>query len=353
MDCGARRAARQLHRAPRLGRELRRGRAAAARSPAAHAARDARRRAHGCRAHGAHGARQHVGGCRRRSRVARRGQALHVGERARWVAEAVQRLARWLRDSSAHHGRIRPAESRLGLRGAVRRRRRQRGGVDLLHGVAGCADAALSLSLAARWNGERRACDAGGGGWDASVSGGAGRAVRAAHVLDVHIAAGVRDRAAAEPCGGADAGGQCGAARASRVARAREGAIPARAHARRHAARCVGDDAAGLRSGEEVSGVVQRVRRAGGADGDRRVARRRLSVASDADAAGLHRGEHRQSRHAGAARARVAAQHLRRDRRAVERGSGGRRARAREAAAVRGLDARGVCGGGAAAGRRR
>ena len=64
----------------------------------------------------------------------------------------------------------------------------------------------------------------------------------------------------------------------------------------------------------------------------------------DADAAGIHRREHRQSRHAGAARARVATQHLRRGGRVVERGSGGRCARAREAAAVRGLDARGRVG---------
>ena len=160
------------------------------------------------------------------------------------MAAAVQRVARWRIDSSDHEWRIRSAESRVGVRRAVRRRRGQRGRMDLLHRVARRADAALSLSLAARRNGEGRARDAGGADGDASLQRSRradssrctptrrSRRRRCIEIVRLPSHAVVRtlaDNAALR-------------ARLASLSRG-QGAIRARARARRHAAQCVGDDA--------------------------------------------------------------------------------------------------------------
>ena len=73
---------------------------------------------------------------------------------------------------------------------------------------------------------------------------------------------------------------------------------------------------------EEVSVHHARLRRAGGADGERFVGRLAAAVPSRARRGRLHHHQHRQSRHAGAARHRVAQGRLRHGRRSVVEGSG-------------------------------
>ena len=65
--------------------------------------------------------------------------------------------------------------------------------------------------------------------------------------------------------------------------------------------------AAGLRPGQEISGALLRLRRAGRPDGARSLGRQAIPMAFHARPAGIHRDERRQSRHAGAARPRLAA----------------------------------------------
>ena len=179
---------------------------------------------------------------------------LDSGRRFTWVSErdGWRRLYSVTRDGASirpiTHRRLRPAESRRGLRRAVRSGRGQRGRMDLFHRIARRSDAALSLPVATRRERGRRAGDAGGRVGDEPVLDCAGRPTRDSHPFDVHDTPGIRARALAEPRGGAHAGRQFGITIAARATAARADAIHARADARWRSAGCVGDDAAGIRS---------------------------------------------------------------------------------------------------------
>jgi Tol biopolymer transport system component len=117
------------------------------------------------------------------------------------------------------------------------------------------------------------------------------------------------------------------------------GVLPRRGGARRDAGR-VDDHAARLRFDQALSDPVPRLRRAGGADGARRLGWGDVPLARHAGAAGLRGGQSRQPGHAGAARARLAQGDPWSRRRPELRRPGSRRDRAAAASPVPGQHAR-------------
>ena len=121
----------------------------------------------------------------------------------------------------------------------------------------------------------------------------------------------------------ADAGRERdGAGQRGEAAEAPGGVLP-RGRRQRRDARRLHDEAARLRPVEEVPDPLQRLRRAGGADGGQRVGRPQLPLAPHAHPAGLHRREHRQRGDELAARPGVAEGHLPADRHPRVEGAGG------------------------------
>ena len=203
-------------------------------------------------------------------------------------------------------------------------------------------DADVSLAREARRIGPSGAVDAGGGARHALVRHRSRRALGDSQLFDIRHAAGDGPGTAAESRVARTL--ESNADVAARIAALRRGAVAffADRHRRRGQARRMDDEARRFRFDKEISGAVLRVRRARVADCARCIRRQHVPVAPDAHAARLHRGERRQSRHAGPARTRVAQGRAQPDRiascaRAVVR------CESRRPAAVRRLDpSRGV-----------